>query len=353
MFPAVRRVDRRKVNRVDWDKNMMNEKILEEFAKQEKEDQTRMTICFETAVREELERPERYLHLLKGKDYPPKEILKLSVKETPIRVSSEISIRKHTMCQIPYYHTHDFYELIYVYRGTGGQYLAGEKEELRMEAGDVCLLTPGKIHAMMPSGEKDIVLKLILPRTAVKDLMSEFRTDGSLSGWADMLGRRNELYLYRAAAISAFPVRHLIEALMMELYREEGSAKTAVKSLLSLLMIGLERSKPAGRDSSFLYTVVNYIQNNICTAELDGLAAWIGYSSRHLTRRIADETGSSFSDLLVHIRLQKAADLLAETELTVEEVACRTGYKNSSGLYKRFQAVYGMSPGEYRKLYRC
>ncbi len=54
----------------------------------------------------------------------------------------------------PYYHTHDFYELIYVYRGRGGQYLAGEK---------------------------DIVLKLILPRTAVKDLMSEFRTDGSLS----------------------------------------------------------------------------------------------------------------------------------------------------------------------------
>lgn len=51
----------------------------------------------------------------------------------------------------PYYHTHDFYELIYVYRGRGGQYLAGEKDALRMETGDVCLLTPGKIHAMMPS----------------------------------------------------------------------------------------------------------------------------------------------------------------------------------------------------------
>ena len=79
----------------------------------------------------------------------------MSVKETPVRVSSEISIRKHTLYQIPYYHTHDFYELIYAYRGRGGQYLAGEK---------------------------DIGLKLILPRTAVKDLMSEFRTDGSLSG---------------------------------------------------------------------------------------------------------------------------------------------------------------------------
>lgn len=75
----------------------------------------------------------------------------MSVKETPVRVSSEISIRKHTLYQIPYYHTHDFYELIYAYRGRGGQYLAGEKDALRMETGDVCLLTPGKIHAMMPS----------------------------------------------------------------------------------------------------------------------------------------------------------------------------------------------------------
>ena len=44
----------------------------------------------------------------------------------------------------PYYHTHDFYELIYVYRGRGGQYLAGEKDALRMETGDVCLSTSPK-----------------------------------------------------------------------------------------------------------------------------------------------------------------------------------------------------------------
>lgn len=151
MFPAAQRVDRQRMIRVEWYKNMMNEKIWKEFEKQEKEDQVRMTVSFETAVREELDRPERYLHLLQGKKYPAREIFRMSVKETPVRVSSEISIRKHTLCQIPYYHTHDFYELIYVYRGIGGQYLAGEKEALRMETGDVCLLTPGKIHAMMPS----------------------------------------------------------------------------------------------------------------------------------------------------------------------------------------------------------
>lgn len=210
----------------------MYEIIQKEFLHQEKEDQARMTVHFERAVKEELDHPERYLQLLRKKNYHPEEILRLSLKDTPVRVSSEISIRKHTLCQIPYYHTHDFYELVYVYRGKGGQYLAGEKEPLQMGPGDMCLLTPGKIHAMMPSGNKDIVLKLILPRTLVKQLSSECRRDSDL------------------------------------------------RSLLLLLLIGLGRAKMERQSRSFIYTVADYIQSHICSAELDDLAARMGYSSR-------------------------------------------------------------------------
>ena len=141
--------------------------LLDEFERQEKEDKDRMTTMLETAIREELDCPEHYIDILRGssfrpgdilklsvKDTPvrvssgvsPGDILKLSVKDTPVRVSSGVSIRKHTLCQIPYYHTHDFYELIYVYQGNAGQYLPGEKSALEMRAGDICLLTPGKIQ---------------------------------------------------------------------------------------------------------------------------------------------------------------------------------------------------------------
>lgn len=136
--------------------------LSDEFEKQEKEDKDRMTSMLETAIREELDCPEHYIDILQGSSRRPGDILRLSVKDTPVRVSSGISIRKHTLCQIPYYHTHDFYELIYVYQGNAGQYLPGEKTALKMSAGDICLLTPGKIHAMLPSGEDDIILKKIL-----------------------------------------------------------------------------------------------------------------------------------------------------------------------------------------------
>ena len=86
--------------------------LLDEFERQEKEDKDRMTTMLETAIREELDCPEHYIDILRGSSFRPGDILKLSVKDTPVRVSSGVSIRKHTLCQIPYYHTHDFYELI-------------------------------------------------------------------------------------------------------------------------------------------------------------------------------------------------------------------------------------------------
>ena len=294
--------------------------LSDEFKKQEKEDKDRMTSMLETAIREELDCPEHYIDILQGSSRRPGDILRLSVKDTPVRVSSGISIRKHTLCQIPYYHTHDFYELIYVYQGNAGQYLPGEKTALKMSAGDICLLTPGKIHAMLPSGEDDIILKMILPRQLMGQILEELRSEERYKERADMLEKRNELYLFRTVQEDALPMKKLMESLMLELYREQGYKMPSIITLLFLLFIGLEQRNMEYR------------------------------SSRHLARRISEETGGNFSDMLMHMRVQRAAELLAETDLTMEEIAGQAGYGSTSGLYKRFHAVYGMSPGEYRKL---
>lgn len=329
----------------------MNEVLQKEFERQEKEDQERMTVCFEEAVREELDLPGKYLQLLHGKKYSPKEIMELSGRETPVRVASELNIRKHTLCQIPYYHGHDFYELVYVYRGKGGQYFPGGQPAIHMNTGDVCLLTPGKIHGMMPADQEDIVLKLVIPRFWMKWILPELEKDSNLMNWVKMLYKKNELYFFQSGGIRGGSFHQFMEMLMMELYRQQGYSMLAVRSLISLLFIELGRMTVESSSSNLLQNVIEYIQNHICTADLDMLSTQLGYSSRHLARRIAEETGTSFTELLTQIRLQKASDLLAETDLILEEVARQSGYRNTSGLYKRFQAVYGMSPGEYRKLY--
>lgn len=306
--------------------SFMNDHLRGIFAAQEKEDLDRMTVNFSQAIREEFHNMPENINGFGKNVYTPGEILAFSIKKTLVRVSSELSLRKHTLCQVPYYHTHDFYELIYVYQGRGGQYLPDEKEPLEMGEGALCLLTPGKIHAMMPAAENDIVLKLILPGNVFKGLMERFETDGA-KAWAQKL---------------------LIEGLLEEMYRKEGCQRLVVDSLLNLLFVSLERTVMEHRQGGFLYAVSNYIRKNLPDACLKGLADEMGYSPRHMGRKIMEASGGSFSDLLTRIRLQRAAELLQDTHLPVEAVARECGYQTTSGFYKGFIKIYGMAPGEYR-----
>ncbi len=306
--------------------SFMNDHLREIFAAQEKEDLDRMTVNFSQAVREEFHNMPENINGFGKNVYTPGEIQAFSIKKTLVRVSSELSLRKHTLCQVPYYHTHDFYELIYVYQGRGGQYLPDEKEPLEMGEGALCLLTPGKIHAMMPAAENDIVLKLILPGNVFKGLMERFETDGA-KAWAQKL---------------------LMEGLLEEMYRKEGCQRLVVDSLLNLLFVSLERTVMEHRQGGFLYAVSNYIRKNLPDACLKGLADEMGYSPRHMGRKIMEASGGSFSDLLTRIRLQRAAELLQDTHLPVEAVARECGYQTTSGFYKGFIKIYGMAPGEYR-----
>lgn len=122
-----------------------------------------------------------------------------------------------------------------------------------------------------------------------------------------------------------------------------------LQDLMSLLLIylarhGLEETKP-----DLLQKITSYIRQDLRSASLQELAGLMGYSTRHLSRRIQEKTGGTFSDILQRVRLEEAAVLLRETDLTVEQIAERTGYQSISGIYKRFRTVFHMTPNEYRK----
>jgi transcriptional regulator GlxA family with amidase domain len=51
---------------------------------------------------------------------------------------------------------------------------------------------------------------------------------------------------------------------------------------------------------------------------------------------------------LRRLRLARAAGYLRDTDLSLAEIARRTGYDSEVSLSKAFKRVYGDSPGRYR-----
>jgi AraC-like DNA-binding protein len=81
----------------------------------------------------------------------------------------------------------------------------------------------------------------------------------------------------------------------------------------------------------------------------DDLAAEVSISKRHLSRVLADIYGMSFREKLIEVRLHRAAQLLEQTEMNIDEIASAVGYKSFSGFHRAFVRYFGCTPYEYRK----
>ncbi|GGR23364.1 AraC family transcriptional regulator [Streptomyces roseolus] len=84
---------------------------------------------------------------------------------------------------------------------------------------------------------------------------------------------------------------------------------------------------------------------------LDDLAERAGLSSRSLSRRFAEQLGTSPGQWLLGRRLDAARILLEETDLPVEAVAARVGLASAVNLRRRFRARFGTTPGAYRRTF--
>ena len=78
-------------------------------------------------------------------------------------------------------------------------------------------------------------------------------------------------------------------------------------------------------------------------------ADFAGLSRSHLYRVMMEECGVSPKEMLLRIRMRHAEKLLTDTSLTLDEIAPRVGLRTGAQLGVCFKAVYGMSPGKYRK----
>ena len=92
-----------------------------------------------------------------------------------------------------------------------------------------------------------------------------------------------------------------------------------------------------------------YIDQNLKTADLKGVAKVLGYTKEYAGNIVKKETGYTFSAFLQKKRCEKAAELLAKTSMSVGDIIEETGYANQSFFRKQFKEMYGLTPLSYRK----
>ena len=109
---------------------------------------------------------------------------------------------------------------------------------------------------------------------------------------------------------------------------------------------GKEEAKP-----DFVTDAVEYMKENYADPELNmtALAEHLGVSGVTLTVKFKNVMEISPSDYLASLRLERAKNLLRQTELQVKEISSLSGYEDVRVFLRRFKKYTGMTPSQYRE----
>ncbi|MBQ3135478.1 MAG: helix-turn-helix transcriptional regulator [Oscillospiraceae bacterium] len=96
--------------------------------------------------------------------------------------------------------------------------------------------------------------------------------------------------------------------------------------------------------------LVEFIRQNFSdpTLCLFSLSRQFGVSERYTHNAIQSTTGMNFSSFLFQCRMQEAARLLQQTDISINQVAEQCGYPAISTFYRNFKKFYQMTPADYK-----
>lgn len=124
-----------------------------------------------------------------------------------------------------------------------------------------------------------------------------------------------------------------------------------MRHLLSGIGIGAGKSAQDKKRESYLEHAVRYMAEHVAdSVKLPDLARHTGLSRQHLIYLFNRETGQPPIEYFLRMKMQRAAQLLDLTDLTVKQVGHAVGLSDPYYFSRLFKRMMGHSPSQYRQI---
>lgn len=255
-------------------------------------------------------------------------------------------------------HRHEYLQIHVQLEGTTCHYLDGAEHPVG--PGTLCFILPFRTHFIptVPNSRYYILnvsLDYLLPALDADPLdladvpierapeLAPFRFQSRIDYVLDEQGTRDVAALCEAilredaarASGSTIMIRGYLLQLIGIVWRRYG---TRLKALASG-----QPSGPTGRQT--MARLMAYLrEREEQPVSLSHAAAAVHVSPTHLAHLVKRETGKTFVELLTARRIARARELLVHTDLTVKEIAFRSGFTDVAYFSRRFRQVEGCTP---------
>ncbi len=266
--------------------------------------------------------------------------------------ASDVFISFHQEKSNSNVHDHDFFELLYVVKGSPIGVI--DSQEIFLTEGNLCIMNPNAVHYFKKYHEgHDLILNIVLPQEIFhKSIFHMLFNDSALNSFFIRYQIENASKSYLLFTELDQDIETFIRLLINEILNKKQYSRVIIDHLLTLLFTHIIRESEPKQRSSVLSQIIDTIYTDYQTVSLNRLSSKYNYHPKYLSARIHDYTGHSFRQLLTHIRLQNVVNYLLYTDDTIEHIVEQVGYKDKSSLYAAFKKKYHMSPSQYRKLHQ-
>lgn len=250
-------------------------------------------------------------------------------------------------------HDHHFFELVYITGGSALQTL--DDVTGKVCAGDYFIVDYGSVHSYSDCRDFTLINCLFLPEI-IDDTLAGCRSFDTLM--------RVCLVRYYKQYFGLTPVNRIfhdgdgrILELLKGIQREYADKRVGyaeifrcrLMELLILTMRSIVHEDRATVKSTAVLETIRFLDANYPErAVLGTFCREYHYSLQYISRRFKQETGLTAREYLQKIRIEKSCELLAGSDMRIQEIAQAVGYEDVKFYGNVFRRLLNMTPREYR-----
>ena len=275
-------------------------------------------------------------------------------------IDKNVMLIRHNRYTPAFLHRHDFFEIIYVYKGHCVQNIGLDRKQFT--EGDLIFIAPGIYHTMEVFDDTSIILNILLrkgtfyqmfrPLMGGHNLISEFFSRGMYHS------EKIRYLVFHKGLKNPAETRRRINYLWLEQLHEDMFSDQILVGVLIFFISTVMRNdqdimesslSDSGSESKEDFQILRYMQDHLADVTLNDIADHFGFSVSHCSRLIKSSTGQSFNDWKRSLRIRKAEQLLIGSKKSVAEIGAELGFENPESFIRSFKKELHITPAKYRK----
>jgi len=252
---------------------------------------------------------------------------------------------------VEYPHRHDFFEVLFLTKGSGFHVIDGNKYEIKPPA--IFFMSPGQAHKIEFSSDIEGYIFIF---TAEFYLINQNNQNRLIEFPFFFTIKQDNPPLILTNKKDISFIESLFKKGISEIKKETPYSIDLLRSVLDLILTTCSTfyktdkntlSKGKGHilvKKFFQLVEENYLNNLSITQYADKLAI----TANHLTQTVNQLTGKTSSQIIRAKQILEIKRLLVHTNLSITEIATRLNFADQSYFAKFFKREVGVSPLQYR-----